>query len=99
MRIGIDLGTTRTRIAAAVKGNYPIISFHSEEGEIFDWYPSLIAVQGDRILYGLDAWDVQYDATWEMCRSLKRLFGEREPNSAITIGPIQLPLIEWLQRF
>jgi molecular chaperone DnaK (HSP70) len=99
MRLGIDLGTTRTRIAAAVKGNYPIISFHSEEGEIFDWYPSLIAVQGDRILYGLDAWDVQYDATWEICRSLKRLFGEREPHSVIAIGPIQLPLIEWLQRF
>ena len=99
MRLGIDLGTTRTRIAAAVKGNYPIISFHTEEGEVFDWYPSLIAVQKERILFGLDAWNVQYDATWEICHSLKRLFGEREPSSIVSIGSIQLPLIEWLQQF
>src|SRR3990172_3856160 len=99
MRLGIDLGTTRTRVAAAVKGNYPVISFHSDEGGICDWYPSLIAVKKDRILFGLEAKEVQYDATWETFRSLKRLFGEKEPHSMVAIGQVQLPLVEWLQRF
>jgi molecular chaperone DnaK (HSP70) len=59
MRLGIDFGTTRTRVAAVMDGNYPLISFHSEDFDSRDWYPSLIATQHGRAVFGLDALRVQ----------------------------------------
>jgi len=99
MRLGIDFGTTRTRVAAALGGNHPLISFHSEDSDSQDWYPSLIAVQGGRILFGLDALSVQYDASWELCRSFKRLLEDHDPQAVLAIGGLELPLMEWLTRF
>jgi molecular chaperone DnaK (HSP70) len=43
MRLGIDFGTTRTRVAAAIRGNYPLITFRAGRDHALDWYPSLIA--------------------------------------------------------
>ena len=99
MRLGIDFGTTRTRVAAVLGGNYPLISFHSDEGDSQDWYPSLIAVQGQRALFGLDALRVQYDASWELYRSFKRLLENHDSQAALAIGGLELPLMEWLTRF
>jgi len=99
MRLGIDFGTTRTRVAAALGGNYPLISFHSDEGDSQDWYPSLIATQGQRAQFGLDALRLQYDASWEICRSFKRLLEDHDPQAVIAIGSLELPLAEWLTRF
>ena len=99
MRLGIDFGTTRTRVAAALGGNHPLISFHSEDSDSQDWYPSLIAVQGGRTLFGLDALSVQYDASWELCRSFKRLLEDHDPQAVLAIGGLELPLMEWLTRF
>src|SRR5688500_16533715 len=42
MLLGIDYGTTRTVVAAVDRGNYPVISFHTADGDTQDWYPSLI---------------------------------------------------------
>ena len=99
MRLGIDFGTTRTRVAAALGGNHPLISFHSDEGDSQDWYPSLIATQGEQALFGLDALRVQYDANWEIYRSLKRLLENQDAQAALAIGRLELPLMEWLTRF
>jgi molecular chaperone DnaK (HSP70) len=99
MRLGIDFGTTRTRVAAVLGGNYPLISFHSEDSDGLDWYPSLIATQGDRALFGLDAARVQYDSSWELRRSFKRLLEDQDPQAVLAIGGLALPLLEWLTRF
>jgi molecular chaperone DnaK (HSP70) len=99
MRLGIDFGTTRTRVAAVLGGNHPLISFHSDEGDSQDWYPSLIATQGQRALFGLDALGVQYDASWEPCRSFKRLLEDQDPQAVLAIGGLELPLMEWLTCF
>ncbi len=99
MRLGIDFGTTRTRVAAVIKGNYPLIVFHLENGDMQDWYPSIIAVRDEQILFGLEAQKVQYDSAWELCRSFKRLLENRDPHSLLAIGRIELPMIEWLSRF
>ena len=99
MRLGIDFGTTRTRVAAALGGNHPLISFHSEDSDSQDWYPSLIAVQGGRTLFGLDALSVQYDTSWELCRSFKRLLEDHDPQAVLAIGGLELPLMDWLTRF
>jgi molecular chaperone DnaK (HSP70) len=99
MRLGIDFGTTRTRVAAVLDGNYPLITFHSEEGDTQDWYPSLIATQNGRSLFGLDAQHVQFDPEWELCRSFKRLLESQHPQMPLAIGDLELPLTDWLTEF
>jgi len=99
MRLGIDFGTTRTRVAAVLKGNYPLIDFQTETGDLQDWYPSLIAVKGERLRSGLDALAVQHDPEWEMCRSFKRLLADGSPQSLLTVGQVTLSLMEWFTRF
>jgi len=99
MRLGIDFGTTRTRVAAAIQGNYPLITFQSDHGDAADWYPSLVAVHGDRVACGLRAQAVQYDPDWDLLRSFKRLLGDSGPDSLWKVGAAELPVIEWLTRF
>jgi molecular chaperone DnaK (HSP70) len=99
MRLGIDFGTTRTRVAAVLKGNYPLIDFQTESGDVQDWYPSLIAVKGEGLRFGLDALAVQHDSEWEICRSFKRLLADGSIQSVLTVGRVTLSLMEWLTRF
>lgn len=99
MRLGIDFGTTRTRVAAALKGNYPLITFQPEAGEAADWYPSLIAAHGDRVVFGLHAQSVQYRPGWELLRSFKRLLCDTPPHAVWRLGAVELPAIDWLTRY
>ena len=55
MRIGIDFGTTRVVVAAADRGNYPLVNFEAPDGRVRDWFPSLLAVSGDKRVYGWEA--------------------------------------------
>ena len=43
MRLGIDFGTTRTIVAVANRGNYPIVTFENAEDDFQEWYLCLIA--------------------------------------------------------
>ncbi len=99
MRLGIDFGTTRTRVAAAMKGKYPMIEFEHESGYHQNWYPSLIAVRGKQVSFGLDALAVQYDPDWEMCRSFKRHLSLGHPETIMSVGEARLSLLEWVTRF
>jgi len=99
MRLGIDFGTTRTRVAAAIRGNYPLIAFRGGGDDALDWYPSLIATRGERALFGLRAQAVQYDPEWSLLRSFKRLLGDSCPDAAWKVGTMELPVTEWLTRF
>lgn len=99
MRLGIDFGTTRTRVAAVLKGNYPLITFHGPHGDGADWYPSLLAVRDDRAVFGWEAQAVQLDPAWEVMGSCKRLLGEVGPEDTWTIGGLSLSALEWLTRY
>jgi molecular chaperone DnaK (HSP70) len=99
MRLGIDFGTTRTRVAAVLKGNYPLVTFHGEDDRGGDWYPSLIAAQGDRLAFGWSAQRVEFDPEWAILRSFKRKLGDAWPEDAWTLGSVTLPAVEWLTRF
>ena len=99
MRLGIDFGTTRTRVAAAMGGNYPLITFQAGRDHALDWYPSLMATCGDRVAFGLRAQGVQYDPEWNLFRSFKRLLGESHQEATWTVGSVELPMIEWMTRF
>jgi molecular chaperone DnaK (HSP70) len=86
-------------VAAAIHGNYPLIDFHPDSGYHQNWYPSLIGVQGDKVVFGLAAQAVQYDPEWEFCRSIKRLLSDHHPQTILAVGPAKLTLLEWLTRF
>jgi molecular chaperone DnaK (HSP70) len=86
MRLGIDFGTTRIVVAAADRGNYPLVSFDAPDGQARDWFPPLIAIGEEGRRYGWDAWGVQNDAAWTAIRSIKRLLEQAGPHTELTIG-------------
>jgi molecular chaperone DnaK (HSP70) len=87
MKLGIDFGTNRIVVAAADRGNYPLISFESPDGTTPDWYPSLIALRDSERLFGWQAWDKQNDDSWIVVRSIKRWrTRDRGPYSIWTTG-------------
>jgi molecular chaperone DnaK (HSP70) len=99
MRLGIDFGTTRTRVAAGVRGNYPVVTFQTGDGGGMDWYPSLIAVRGGEVAFGPRAQAMLHEAGWEVLGSFKRLLGEAGLESVWRLGAEEAPALEWLTRF
>lgn len=77
MRVGIDLGTTRTVVAVADRGNYPILGFEDPHGDVHEYIPSTLAMSDGRLLCGWEA-----EAAWRRgapaARSIKRLFAHAE---------------------
>lgn len=99
MRLGIDFGTTRTVVAAADRGNYPVISFQNEMGDMQPWYPSLIAAQGHQLAFALEAQAHAGKAEWSTLRSLKRLLGTLAPDAAVTLGDTAVSSLDLLTRY
>ncbi|HXG63711.1 MAG TPA: Hsp70 family protein, partial [Blastocatellia bacterium] len=99
MLLGIDYGTTRTVVAVADRGNYPVVSFHNEGGDTQEWYPSLIAARDGELLFGLDAAARQGEPGWQMARSFKRELATLGPESKITLGNRSITAIELLTGF
>lgn len=92
MRLGIDFGTTRVVVAAADRGNYPVVSFECPDGAAREWVPPLIAVQGGERRYGWEAWALQGTPGVTLVRSLKRVLADAGPGTLINLGPQALPL-------
>jgi molecular chaperone DnaK (HSP70) len=86
VKIGIDFGTTRIVVAAADRGNYPLVNFEAPDGRVRDWFPSLLAVSDDRRVYGWDALEQQGKPGWTVVRSVKRRLKTAGPCSEIAIG-------------
>jgi molecular chaperone DnaK len=86
MRIGIDFGTTRVVVAAADRGNYPLVNFEAPDGQVRDWFPSLLAVSGDKRVYGWEALRQQGNPAWTIVRSLKRQLKNSGPGSVVDIA-------------
>ena len=86
MRIGIDFGTTRIVVAAADRGNYPLVNFEAPDGRVRDWFPSLLAVSGDKRVYGWEALEQQGKPGWTVVRSLKRSLRDAGASRGIEIG-------------
>ena len=86
MKLGIDFGTNRIVVAAADRGNFPLVSFEAPDGATSDWFPSLIAVHDDERRYGWDAWESQTDHDWTIIRSIKRLLEDAGPQTLLDLG-------------
>ncbi len=88
MYLGIDFGTTRTVVACADRGNYPVVTFRDGEGDPVEWFPSVAAARAGEIRYGFDALGVSSEPGWTLLRSFKRVLASPRGTSdpAITIG-------------
>ncbi len=88
MRLGIDFGTTRTVVAYADRGNYPVVQFIDAAGDAIGWVPTLVAERDGELRFGLDAAAVLEDPTFTVVRSFKRLLsGPRAtPGEEVSVG-------------
>ena len=86
MKLGIDFGTTRTVVTAMDHGNYPVVSFENEEGDLLDYYPSLVAVRDKEVRYGFAALATCDDPDWCLIRSVKSYLKNIKDHPSITIG-------------
>jgi molecular chaperone DnaK (HSP70) len=99
MLLGIDYGTTRTVVATVDRGNYPMVSFHTADGDTQEWYPSLVATRGNERLYGLDAAARQNDPEWLLLRSFKRQLPRLSPESPVALGTCSVTALDLLTEF
>lgn len=51
-RLGIDFGTTRTIVALADHGNYPLAMFQDEAGDALPFFPSVLALVDGELVAG-----------------------------------------------
>ena len=101
MRLGIDFGTTRTVVAYADRGNYPVLSFHDENGDTRDYLPSLVAERGGELRFGFEAAAVAGDPSFTVLRSFKRLLADPRamPTREVQLGSLRLTLGELMIRY
>jgi molecular chaperone DnaK (HSP70) len=85
MRLGIDLGTTRTVVSAVQDGKYPLASF-DVDGTIREWIPGIAAEIDGAIVYGWDAAARAHEAAG-VVRSIKRAVCDVAPDDAIAALP------------
>jgi molecular chaperone DnaK (HSP70) len=79
-------------VAAADRGNYPLVNFEAPDGRVRDWFPSLLAVSADKRVYGWEALQQQGKPGWTVLRSLKRWLKNAGPYSALDIAGQRLNL-------
>jgi molecular chaperone DnaK (HSP70) len=96
MKLGVDFGTTRIVVAAADRGNYPLVSFDAPDGQSRDWFPPLIAVGSEGLRFGWEASLVHGDPEWTVIRSIKRLLKTAGLHTELEIGGKRHALFELL---
>jgi len=90
VQLGIDFGTTRTVVAFADRGNYPVLDFVDHQGDAVSAIPSWVAARDGELLFGFDAAAVAHDPSFTVLTSFKRLFAS--PSNEIRIGNAVVPL-------
>jgi len=100
MRIGVDFGTTRTAVAVADRGNYPVVAFDDEHGDVHEFLPSVIALDGDHPVFGFRAAALARAGAPHL-RSVKRLLSDPEitGRTTVRIGHRDLNLCDLLTGF
>jgi molecular chaperone DnaK (HSP70) len=82
MRLGIDFGTTRTVVAAAVRGRYPVAVFETPHG-FEDFVPGLAVREAGRLELGWSAAAGLAGRADAVVRSIKREVGSRSPDDRL----------------
>ena len=92
MRLGIDLGTTRTIVAAADRGNFPLVGFATPDGDIAEHVPTISAEVDGALVHGHAAERASVAGTPHL-RSWKRLLSRHAPDHVVRIGRVELTLV------
>ena len=101
MRLGIDFGTTRTVVACADRGNYPVVDFADSAGDAVGWIPSAVAERDGELRFGFDAMAVIDAPSFAVLRSFKRLLSQPSggPADLVRLGQTAISVSELLTRF
>ncbi|MDQ3333713.1 MAG: Hsp70 family protein [Myxococcota bacterium] len=92
MRLGIDFGTTRTVVSAAVDGRYPVAAF-DDGGEFREHVPGIAAICEGELVVGWDAARALANGTAEHAlRSIKRVIASLAPDEEALPGITALEL-------
>lgn len=93
MHLGIDLGTTRTVVATADRGNYPVVGFTDHLGDAVDHVPSVVAAVDDRLVHGFDALAAAEGGA-PLMRSFKRLLADPDvvPHTPVQVGGVRISI-------
>ena len=98
MRLGIDLGTTRTVVAVHDRGNFPVVGFTSPDGDVIDHYPTVTAEVDGVLVHGLDAESAAREGAPSL-RSWKRLLAHTRKDEPLVIGRVTLTPVELVTDF
>lgn len=101
MRLGIDFGTTRTIVAWADRGNYPVVTFTDHDGDPRDHIPSVSAWDGDELVFGYPAVRLSQSAGVPLQRSFKRLLASASvtPTDEVVVAGRTCGLLDVLVGF
>ncbi len=97
MRLGIDLGTTRTVVAAVHEGRHPLATFDAD-GTTREWIPGVAVEERGEIHYGWDAVERVASASG-VVRSVKRAVADVAPDDPILALPSQPSALALLSGF
>ncbi|HEU4407968.1 MAG TPA: Hsp70 family protein [Polyangiaceae bacterium] len=87
MQLGIDFGTTRTVVAYADRGNYPVAHFVDRAGDACDHFPSVVAGRDGELRFGFDALEAAAaEPGWELVRSFKRLLADASASAPLGVA-------------
>lgn len=93
MRLGIDLGTTRTVVAVSDRGNFPVVGFTTAEGDLCEHLPTVTAEVDGALIHGHDAERAALAGAPHL-RSWKRLLSRQGPDEPVRIGAVEIRLID-----
>lgn len=98
--LGIDFGTTRTVVARADRGNYPVVLFPDTYGDLKEYLPSLTALTDAGLVHGFAAAQAARDGA-PYLRSLKRVLASPtvRAETPVRIGEQSLSVLEVLVSF
>ena len=98
--LGIDLGTTRTVVARADRGNYPVLSFADEHGDEHDFIPSLTALRDGELVHGFAARQAAHQGA-PLLRSLKRVLASPTltASTPVSLGDQDFSVLEVLTSY
>ena len=98
--LGIDLGTTRTVVVRADRGNYPVLSFADDNGDEHDFMPSLTALRDGELVHGFAARQAAHQGA-PLLRSLKRVLASPTltASTPVTLGEQTFSALEVLTSY
>ncbi|MDO5644853.1 MAG: Hsp70 family protein [Dermabacter sp.] len=100
LALGLDFGTTRTVVAAADRGNYPLVNFEDAHGDSHTFIPSIVAEVDGALVFGHEA-ATAADGGAPAVESFKRLLATPEAgfSSTVTVGSVSVSLPDLLTAF